>query len=270
MSLRAITWAFDQHDTNPTQRLLLLAYGDFANSDDEAWPSIETLVEKTGYSKATIYRARTELCELGKLEKLETRDHYRICLTERKDFSEREKDSQSEKSTNKGTVKNPKEPGVDRVWERYAAVMEPRRKEPGADERKIIREALKVATVEECERAIDGCGASAFHMGDNDKGRKYNALSQILRGKRGRQTVRERIDYFIDLAEKGGRVTAQFPSEDRALVMERIAEVQRGHRSQNADTVQRAKDAEAWLRQRGIKAVPRKSDGYPTFPQLAS
>ena len=45
MSLRAITWAFEQHETTPTQRLLLLAYADCANQDDEAWPKIERLIE---------------------------------------------------------------------------------------------------------------------------------------------------------------------------------------------------------------------------------
>lgn len=97
---------------------------------------------------------------------------------------------------------------VDRVWATYVLVMEPRRKELDPDSRKIIREALKVASVAECDTAIRGCKASAFHMGQNDRQRKYNKLSQILKGKRGGRSTREQIDFFVEIADANGVTTA--------------------------------------------------------------
>jgi hypothetical protein len=53
---------------------------------------------------------------------------------------------------------------IDVVWAHYVEVMKPRKRELDAQGRAVIREALKVATVEECCGAIDGCKASSFHM----------------------------------------------------------------------------------------------------------
>ena len=77
MSLNAITWAFNQTDTEPTKRFILLVYANFANHDDEAWPETDTVVEMTGLSKSTIYHARSELCDTGKLTKL-GRSKFRV------------------------------------------------------------------------------------------------------------------------------------------------------------------------------------------------
>lgn len=162
---------------------------------------------------------------------------------------------------------------VDRVWDHYAEVMQPRRKESGEEERKLIRSALKVASVEELCLAIDGCRSSDFHMGEADPGRyngrptKYNKLSQIIKGRRGRETTRERIDYFIDLAEKavlGGNI----PSGDPAKVNQKKLAVQRGWRfADDPRRVTEAEEAKAWLREHGIETVAN-SEGYPVFRSL--
>lgn len=159
---------------------------------------------------------------------------------------------------------------VDAVWTHYVAVMEPRQALAGEEERRIIRAALRVASVDECNGAIDGCKASDWHMGANRRQRKYNALSKILKGRRGMETTRERIDFFLDLAgtSAGG---ASIPSADRAIVAQRQQDVQRGHRlADSPEAVEKAKRSEAWLRQRGIETVRRESDGYPTFRALTS
>lgn len=47
---------------------------------------------------------------------------------------------------------------------------------------KLIASALKTGySTEDLKNAITGCTLSAYHMGDNDKGAKYDSLSLILR-----------------------------------------------------------------------------------------
>lgn len=159
---------------------------------------------------------------------------------------------------------------VDAVWNHFVAEMEPRQVLAGDEERRIIRAALKVASVAECQAAISECKASDWHMGANPHGRKYNRLSQILKGRRGRETTRERIDFFLDLARTttGG---SSIPSADRVIVAQHQQDVQRGHRlADSPEAVEKAKRSEAWLLQRGIETVRREPDGYPTFRRLRS
>lgn len=60
---------------------------------------------------------------------------------------------------------------------------------------KTIRQALHMgATIEQCKLAIDGCRASRWHMGENDRRTVYNDLSLILRDA-------EHIERFIESAE---------------------------------------------------------------------
>lgn len=158
---------------------------------------------------------------------------------------------------------------VDQVWAHYAKTMKPRRTEATEEDRKLIRAALKVATAAECCRAIEGCRASKFHMGENDRGRKYNKLSQIVKGRVGKETTRERIDFFLDLADdaaRGGKVT----SGDPAVISDRKRLVQRGWRfSDNPGAVREAEMAEEWLKEHGVEVV-RGEDDYPTFQALRS
>lgn len=120
-------------------------------------------------------------------------------------FSEGSRNGEKEEGrsgTGSGT-EQPFDP-VAEVWKHYVAVMKPRHTGLDAQTRAVIREALKVATVAECKGAIDGCATSDFHMGKNEHRRRYNSPSQVLGGKRGRRTVRENIDFFLDLGQKSG------------------------------------------------------------------
>lgn len=47
--------------------------------------------------------------------------------------------------------------------------------------RKIIERAIGWYGVDGCKLAIDGCKSSAFHMGDNPGGKKYDSIELILR-----------------------------------------------------------------------------------------
>jgi hypothetical protein len=105
---------------------------------------------------------------------------------------------------------------AEEVWSTYIETMNPRRRELDPDSRRIINDALKVASVPECQRAIAGCAASDWHMGRDPQtaGRSYKQLSQILKGKRGGRTTREQIDFFIEIADKAGVASEGVQSVD--------------------------------------------------------
>lgn len=157
---------------------------------------------------------------------------------------------------------------IDELLRHYAEVMETR---GGAESllkdeqaRKIIRDALKVATVAECKRAIDGCKASPFHMGDNDRRKKYNRVGQILKGRPTRgETTRERINFFIDLAEKAG-VESGFTSVAPAVLSQHKRAILDAWEFPNDEgATRRGEESEAWLKEHGW--VVDRSQGRPQF-----
>lgn len=152
-----------------------------------------------------------------------------------------------------------------RVWMHYVEVMGPRRKQLDPDARRIIRNALEVATADECVMAINGCRASAFHMGSNDRGRPYNRLTHILKGKRGGRTTREQIDFFLDVAAKSG-VQSDVSSVDPARLAAAKRDVLDAHEFPGDEgAVQRGKASEEWLAQHGWKVIRDVPSGPPTF-----
>ncbi len=46
---------------------------------------------------------------------------------------------------------------------------------------KIVARLKEGFSVDELKRAIDGCAASSYHMGDNDNGKTYDSISLIFR-----------------------------------------------------------------------------------------
>lgn len=138
------------------------------------------------------------------------------------------------------------------IWQHYVATMKPRHTGIDPQQRAIIRDALKVATLTELKGAISGCGASDFHMGKNDKRKKYNSLSQILKAKRGGRTVREQVDFFLDLAEKSG-VQSGLPSGDRARLSQAKRDVLDALDFPGDEhVVARGREAEDYLRTNGV------------------
>ncbi len=157
-----------------------------------------------------------------------------------------------------------REDGAERVWAHYVDTMQPRHKALDTDTRKIISGALKVATADECCTAISGCAKSDFHMGRNDRNRKYNQITQILKGKRGSATVRERIDFFIDLAEKSG-VQSGVPSASNARIQSAKQDVRDAHEMPGDEHVaRRGKESEEYLTGQGW-TITRDDTGWPSF-----
>jgi DNA-binding transcriptional ArsR family regulator len=137
------------------------------------------------------------------------------------------------------------------VWAVYVEEMGPRQKSLLPQERAVIREALKVASVDECIDAIRGCKASAFHMGDNDGHKKYNRLTQILRGKRGGKTTREQIDLMRGYLDKASQIPSEASGEiNRAKERVRLGMTHPTHDYHRTE----GEKAQAFLAEYGITA----------------
>lgn len=159
---------------------------------------------------------------------------------------------------------------IDRVADHYLQVMPVRSQTLGDDDRAIIRAALKVASVAECIRCIDTCEASDYHMKRgrhaHRQGRKYNSIGSILKPRRNRgETVRSRIDFWLDRADEAALGVADVPSADKAIVMQKVSEVRHAHRvPEDQEIAERAEQAQEWLSRQGIQTV-RDADGFPRF-----
>ena len=73
---------------------------------------------------------------------------------------------------------------VQKVYEYWLGHMRPNRtRVPALDDRRRLKVAAAIYDygVNECLRAIDGCGASDFHMGRNKANKRYDDLELIFR-----------------------------------------------------------------------------------------
>ena len=75
MSLEAMNWAWEQPVAKSTNKLVLLALADHANSDGECWPSMKRIAERSDISPRHVSRAINELVDLGLVEKASRRRH---------------------------------------------------------------------------------------------------------------------------------------------------------------------------------------------------
>lgn len=63
ISVKAVSWVFEQSKTKGLDRFVLLAIATHANEDGVAWPSLDTLQRLTGISRPTLLRAIKRLEE---------------------------------------------------------------------------------------------------------------------------------------------------------------------------------------------------------------
>jgi hypothetical protein len=79
---------------------------------------------------------------------------------------------------------------VSEIFDYWRKRMDSPRSRLDDKRRKLIRHALKTYTPAELCVAIRGCSRSPWHMGQNDRNRKFNGIELILRSA-------EKIDQFI-------------------------------------------------------------------------
>lgn len=208
-------------------RLTYAMLSSFAWQSDECWVGQKKLGDLVGVKERAIRGYLEELEAAGMLTitrqglqkpniyTLFGADPERHCdaAPERHDSSAEvdavEKDSTDPPSPNQPPIKSKATEEIDNVWATYVAVMKPRGRGAQLDpeSRKLIREALKVADVEELQRAIETCERSDFHMKrgkhSTRPGAKYNKLPQIIKARRGRnETTRSRIEWWLEKADE--------------------------------------------------------------------
>lgn len=151
------------------------------------------------------------------------------------------------------------------VWAEYVRLLNPRNKTLGSEERRLIQAALKVATPEELKRAFYGCTRSSWHMNTHPetKGKNFHRLSHIIKGKRGGKTMREQIDFFLEIAEKGDGGSG-VTSATSARVLRAKRDVRDGVEfPRDEHVVRRAAESKAWLEEQGWTIG--EEDGSATF-----
>lgn len=85
---------------------------------------------------------------------------------------------------------------VDLVFDHWRQVMGHPQAKLDDKRRKAIKAAVKLGyAVDQLRLAIDGCKASPFHQGQNDRGTVYDDLTLIVRSA-------DHIDKFIRLAQQ--------------------------------------------------------------------
>lgn len=86
---------------------------------------------------------------------------------------------------------------VERVFDHWVFMLgkHPRRTALGPTRRRSIERALALYDEETLLLAIEGCASSAWHAGDNDRGRAFDDLELILRDE-------AHIERFAELGQK--------------------------------------------------------------------
>lgn len=83
---------------------------------------------------------------------------------------------------------------VQEVFAHWQQVMNKPKAKLDETRRRKIKAALKSFSVEDCKHAIEGCAQSAFHMGKNDNGKRYDGIGLIFRNP-------EKIEQFIAMTQ---------------------------------------------------------------------
>jgi hypothetical protein len=74
--------------------------------------------------------------------------------------------------------------GEFQVFEHWRVTCAHPKAKPTPERKRLIAKQLKLYTIADLQRAIDGCARSAWHMGANDKHRKFDDIELILRDAR--------------------------------------------------------------------------------------
>lgn len=299
MSAEATSWAWG-HATrmeSPSQLLVLLALAEHASPTGDCFPNRKTIARMCGYSPGnpkaaagTVTKHMKKLEGLDLLEKTarfesdksgrQTSNIYRLKLEVKGQppggavatppVAEQVPPPGSGQRPLEPTASNPpSEPSVSadvqRVYDHFLTVFKP--KSPpklGPSLIRQIEKALKEYEADALCRAIDG-----LKQWRSQKPGK-ETLGAIFDTYPGGKALTEQIAFFIGQAKSATGV-GKFPSADRAIVAEKQRLVQRGHRlSDNEEAVKQAKDAEDWLRKRGIETVQVGPGAVPTFRAVGS
>lgn len=276
-----------REDLSAPAKLLFVVIQFHAYQKGRAWPGQPTLAAESGMSESSVKRALKELEATGLVSVLRRPNKQNVYEVHPEallgqewighiDLPNPDGEVNMTSEEEEGTTTVEEEPpvspprgDVERVWNHYCSMPGKRVRELPKQERKVILAALEVATADELVICINECWKSDFHMKRREHqdrpGQRYDKLTQIIKGRQGKETTRERIDFWLERAETTGVAGSGIPSADPAVIARRKQDVQRGHRlAGDPQAVRKAQEAEAWLRKYGIVTI-RGEDGYPSF-----
>ncbi len=84
----------------------------------------------------------------------------------------------------------------------------------GDKRRKKIKQAIRLYGVDACKDAIRGVTYSAWHMGHNPQGRKYDDIELILRDEKHIEMFLDLVDRFDEKLEDGFEVIEKYANEE--------------------------------------------------------
>ena len=84
---------------------------------------------------------------------------------------------------------------VERVFAHWRTVLEHPKATLDPKRRRILVAALRLKPEADCLRVIDGCRASAYHMGENEKRTRYDSIGLLFRDA-------DHMERFVGYAEK--------------------------------------------------------------------
>lgn len=182
-------------------------------------------------------------------------------------LSEPTKETPKERDTKekKDPTSAPAEDRAQLVWDHYDRVFPGSRGGLSDSRRRMIERGLKDFDVAALCTAVDGLKRwRSSRPGDT-------SLSAIFKTRPGGSSFTDQVEFWIAQGAGSSSRPPGVPSADRAIVQQRQQDVQRGHRLRTPEAVEKAREAEAWLKQHGIVTERRESDGYPVFrPESAS
>lgn len=152
---------------------------------------------------------------------------------------------------------------IEEVWAYFCEVNTPIQQDLTPSRRRMIERALREITVEEAKLAIDGNRASPWH-----RERKRHALGDVFKpNPQKRETIRQKVDRFIQDAQKAGRGLSKLDTIDRGKVRWTKEAVIAGFQAGADERArERAREAQKWLEANGITVI---LDGdWPRFVEV--
>lgn len=120
------------------------------------------------------------------------------------------------------------------VFELWKEVMGHPNANMDAKRKSVIAKRLSDGyTVDQLKTAINGCAQSAWHMGDNQRGNRYDALTLILRDA-------DHVDKFIAIAERPvtkQKTVESFREREERLLRERYEQAVGIRRNREASNI---------------------------------
>lgn len=228
IDIMSLVWKDHTGTLKPIEKSVLLRMADFAAKDGTSvYPSINTIVKDTGYSKSTVMRVIDALTEKNILIKTNRRagkknltNLYAINVTLLSKLANNTENEElvgdasgvvsvrhqgSVCVTPGGSVCVTPDPSildpsnnkinVELVFKYWCQAMNHPRAKLDEKRRSLIARALKDWTVDDLQKAITGCSLTPHNMGDNANDQRYDGLHIIFKDA-------DNIERFIRNADK--------------------------------------------------------------------